>query len=142
MIKAIVILGLTCVLMACAGKDKLKQSTSDNPYVSLPSGLQYQVIAEGEGTPAGEGDTVLIFESASYRDGTLLFTNENSGQPAKVLIGGHQATDGEDEGLRGMKVGEIRKMIIPPAVSRRSEYPYNLSPDSTLVVKVILFKIL
>ena len=60
-----------------------------------------------------------------------------------LFIGRAQdATEGEDEGLRGMKTGEIREMIIPPALSKRQSYPPNLSPDSIIVVKVILEKIL
>ena len=89
-----------------------------------------------------KGDTVLIRETARYRDGTVLYSNEQNNQSIQVVIGGHQSTDGEDEGLRGMNEGEIREMIIPPVLSRRTTYPPNLSPDSIIVVKVILEKIL
>ncbi|MBK7873963.1 MAG: FKBP-type peptidyl-prolyl cis-trans isomerase [Saprospiraceae bacterium] len=47
-----------------------------------------------------------------------------------------------DEGLRGMRVGEVRKLIAPPYLVKRKEYPDNVSPDSTLVIKVILHEIL
>jgi peptidylprolyl isomerase len=35
-----------------------------------------------------------------------------------------------------MKVGEIRKLIIPPSLSKRSAYPNFLAKDSTLVYKI------
>ncbi|HPG07234.1 MAG TPA: FKBP-type peptidyl-prolyl cis-trans isomerase [Saprospiraceae bacterium] len=114
----------------------------ESELITTASGLQYQSIQAGKGRSAQAGDTVLIYETASYRNGTVLYTNENSERPISVLIGGNQATKGEDEGLRGMKEGEIRLMIIPPALSRRSTYPPNLSPDSILVVRVLLDKIL
>jgi len=84
----------------------------------------------------------LIYETTSYLNGTILYSNENTGNPVKVLIGGHQATDGVDEGLRGMQIGEIRKLILPPFLSKRTTYPDNISPDSTIVVKIELYKIL
>ncbi|MCB0777575.1 MAG: FKBP-type peptidyl-prolyl cis-trans isomerase [Chitinophagaceae bacterium] len=99
-------------------------------------------MQEGQGKATKEGDTVLIYETARYKDSTILYSNENSDHPIKVIIGSNQATEGEDEGLRGMKTGEIREMIIPPALSKRQSYPPNLSPDSIIVVKVILEKIL
>jgi FKBP-type peptidyl-prolyl cis-trans isomerase len=111
-------------------------------YVTTPSGLQYKIIQSGNGKPANVGDEVLIFETTCYRDGTVLYTNENSKNPVKVLIGGNQATQGVDEGLRGMQAGEIRQLIAPPYLVKRKSYPPNVSPDSTLVIKIVLHKIL
>lgn len=111
-------------------------------YTTTPSGLKYRIIKKGTGTPAKEGQEVLIFETTSYLNGTVLYSNEKSTTPVKVLIGGHQATDGVDEGLRGMKVGEIRMLVAPPYLVKRKSYPQNVSPDSALAIKIILHKIL
>ena len=102
----------------------------------------YTILKKGTGEKAKEGQEVLIFETTSYLNGTILYSNENSTTPVKVLIGGQQATDGVDEGLRGMQVGEVRKLIAPPELVKRKSYPPNVSPDSTLVIKIILHKIL
>lgn len=91
---------------------------------------------------AGPGKEVLIRETSSYLDGTVLYSNETSGSPVKVLIGGNQATLAVDEGLRGMKEGEIRMLIAKPELVRRKSYPPNVSPDSSLTIKIILDKIL
>ena len=40
-----------------------------------------------------------------------------------------------------MKQGEIRKLIVPPALSKRKEYPDHLSPDSTLIYIIELVEI-
>ena len=71
-----------------------------------------------------------------------MYSNENSTTAVKVLIGGKQATEGVDEGLRGMQVGEVRKLIAAPHLVKRTSYPENISPDSTLMIKIILHKIL
>jgi FKBP-type peptidyl-prolyl cis-trans isomerase len=130
------------VLLSCADQHKTTKSLSTDGYVTTPSGLKYTILQKGSGDTAKEGHEVLIFETTSYRDGTVLYSNENSTNPVKVLIGGHQATDGVDEGLRGMQVGEVRRLIAPPELVKRKSYPANVSPDSTLVIKIILHKIL
>ncbi len=106
------------------------------------SGLRYRILQKGSGLKAKAGDEVLIYETTSYRNGTVLYSNYNSTSPVKVLIGGNQATQAVDEGLRGMKVGEIRELIASPNLVKRKGYPSNVSPDSTLVIKMKLDKII
>lgn len=112
-----------------------------NKIIQSPSGLKYQILRKGKGPSAKLGNEILLYETTSYIDGTVLFTNENSGRPVKVLIGGNQATAAVDEALRGMKAGEIKRIIAPPYLVKRKNYPPNVSPDSTLVIKMILDKI-
>ncbi len=131
---------MICIaLLSCT---QLKVSGSTDDYISTPTGLKYKILKEGTGAPAKAGDEVLIFETTSYRDSTVLYSNENTDTPVKVLIGGNQATEGVDEGLRGMKEGEIRQLIAPPYLVKRTSYPPNVSPDSALMIKIILHKIL
>jgi FKBP-type peptidyl-prolyl cis-trans isomerase len=130
------------ILTSCSNnKVHTKQNFGSN-YITTPSGLKYQIIKKGKGPYAKEGQEVLLFETTTYLNGTVLYTNENSTTPVKVLIGGHQATDGVDEGLRGMQVGEVRQLIAPSYLVKRKSYPPNVSPDSTLAIKIILHKIL
>ncbi len=128
-------------LASCAG-GRPATATRGTGYVTTASGLQYTILQKGSGPPAKEGNEVLIFETTSYINGTVLYSNENSGRPVKVLIGGHQATDGVEEGLRGMQVGEVRKLIAPHYLVKRKSYPPNVSPDSALAIKIVLHKIL
>lgn len=109
--------------------------------VSTKSGLKYRILEKGSGIKAKEGDVVFIYETTSYRNGTVLYSNYDSSSPVKILIGGNQATAAVDEGLRGMKVGEIRELIAPPYLVKRKGYPPNVSPDSTLVIKMRIDRI-
>jgi len=113
-----------------------------NGLVSTNSGLKYRILEEGSGDKAKAGDEVFIYETTSYRNGTVLYSNYNSTSPVKVLIGGNQATTAVDEGLRGMRVGEVRELVAPPYLVKRKSYPPNVSPDSTLVIKMKLDRIL
>lgn len=112
-----------------------------NKIFSTKSGLQYRILEKGNGIKAKAGDEVFIYETTSYRNGTVLYSNYNSTSPVKILIGGNQATEAVDEGLRGMQVGEIRVLIAPHFLVRRKGYLSNVSPDSTLVIKMKLDKI-
>jgi FKBP-type peptidyl-prolyl cis-trans isomerase len=136
-------LSVLCVFltMGCSPTRTRSGATIDADYTTTASGLKYRIAEQGSGELAVVGKEVLIRETTSYRDGTVLYSNEHSGSPVKVLIGGNQATTAVDEGLRGMKVGEVRYLIAPPHLVKRISYPDNVSPDSTLLIKIILLDI-
>ncbi|MBN8653397.1 MAG: FKBP-type peptidyl-prolyl cis-trans isomerase [Cytophagales bacterium] len=127
-------------ISACSSSQKVKLPQDD--YITTETGLRYKILQKGSGPQAKVGQEVLIRETTSYLDGTVLYSNETTHSPVKVLIGGNQATNAVDEGLRGMQEGEIRQLIATPNLVRRKSYPPNVSPDSTLVIKMILHKIL
>jgi FKBP-type peptidyl-prolyl cis-trans isomerase len=128
-------------LVSCQ-KPKAEETSTVNAVIETASGLKYSILSKGTGPAAAIGDEVLIYETTRYRDGTVIYSNENTNSPVKVLIGGNQATLGMDEGLRGMQAGETRKLILPTHLSQRTGYPPNLSPDSIIVITVRLDKIL
>ncbi len=116
-------------------------TSCSNQVVATKSGLKYRILEKGNGIKAKAGDQVFIYETTSYRDGTVLYSNYNATSAVKVLIGGNQATEAVDEGLRGMQVGEVRELIAPHYLVKRKSYPNNVSPDSTLVIKIKLDRI-
>lgn len=133
---------VSLLVASCADSNRLAKSAVDDEYTTTTSGLRYKVLQKGNGEPAKAGQEVLIFETTTYLNGTVLYSNENTTSPVKVLIGGNQATTAVDEGLRGMQTGEIRNLIAPPHLVKRKSYPPNVSPDSSLAIKIILHKIL
>jgi FKBP-type peptidyl-prolyl cis-trans isomerase len=130
---------IAVIIMNCESQRAL---TEKDGYLTTASGLKYKILQQGKGDTAKVGDEILLRETTSYRDGTVLYSNETSGSPVKVLIGGNQATQAVDEGLRGMVVGEMREILAAPHLVKRTSYPPNVSPDSTLVIKIILLDIL
>lgn len=129
-------------IFGCTNQGKLIQSKQSDEYITTSTGLQYKILAKGSGSKAKKGQEVMIRETTAYLDGTVLYSNENTKSPVKVLIGGNQATNAVDEGLRGMQVGEVRELIAKPELVRRKSYPANVSPDSTLKIKLILISII
>lgn len=130
--KTLAFLALTLLPLSCS-IGKMKHS---------PSGLQYTILRKGHGPKAKTGQQIMLFETTSYRTGEVLYSNENTTTPVKVLIGGNQATKAVDEALVGMREGEIKKIVAPPYLVKRTGYPPNVHPDSALVIKMILHKIL
>lgn len=126
-----------------------KENQNDNStliendkYIKTESGLKYKILKEGNGTKAKNGDYVLLFETTSYRDGTKLYSNENSENPIRIELGANQVTKGVEEGLIGMKSGEVKLLVVPHYLAKREFYPENVSPDSTLVIKLIVDKVI
>ncbi len=117
-------------------------SCSTSKFVYSGSGLKYKVLKKGKGEIAKKGNEVLIHEKMSYQNDSLLFSSYNLPNPIKFLIGGNQVINGVDEGVRGMKKGEIRKLIVPPQLSKRMGNQTFPHPDSTLVYEVELIEIL
>ena len=110
--------------ISCATNKIPNEVTDKNERkITTASGLTYIILKHGTGDFAKEGQEVLIHETMSYLNDSLLFSSRNLSNPVKVLIGGHQAIDGVDEGLRGMQKGEVRKLIVPPSLSKRSGNP-------------------
>jgi FKBP-type peptidyl-prolyl cis-trans isomerase len=119
------------VLAACAAHR--------GPFVT-PSGLSYEVVARGRGPSARPGDHVTIHETTSFADGRVHFTTDGR-KPIRFLLGGKQVIDGLDEGVTCMKVGERRRLVVPPVLSRRSAYPPDLDPTAVLYYDVTVVKI-
>ena len=130
--KAMIAVWTVAAIAACAESDGT---------VRTESGLVYAVEKAGTGAVAEPGRHVLIHETTTFADGRVLYDSRAAGQPARFLLGSRQAIAGVDEGVTGMRVGERRNLIVPPALSRRTAYPEGLSPDDTLYYDVELLEV-
>lgn len=140
--KTIAFLGTFIILSLLVFSCKKANNDVANDYVKTESGLEYKILKEGKGKKARKGDEVLLYETTSYRNGTVLYSNENSENPIKIKIGANQVTKAIEEGLLGMKGGEIKEIIAPNYLVKREIYPDNVSPDSTLVIKLIVAEVI
>ena len=104
---------------------------------TTPSGLRYRVLQHGEGPPVRPGQQVSIHETTTLRSGAVIYSSRGSG-PVTFRLGAGQVITGVDEGVTGMRRGERRVLIVPPALSRRASYPPNTPRDSTLQIEVEL----
>jgi FKBP-type peptidyl-prolyl cis-trans isomerase len=133
-----------CVLALCTScvrRNKAVATVPAGKTITTGTGLIYQVVVTGKGPAAVQGQSVRIHETTTLADGTLIYSTRTNNKPLKFLLGGNQVIAGVDEGVSGMKVGERRRLVIPPALSKRSVYPANTPPDATLYYDIELVEI-
>lgn len=109
--------------------------------VASVSELQITDIKEGTGEAVKPGDTITAhYTGALAQDGTIFESSKDSGQPATFPLSGVIA--GWQQGVPGMKVGGIRRLVIPAnlAYGERGSPP-KIGPNATLVFDIELVKI-
>ena len=102
------------------------------------SGLYYREITTGSGALAGPGSRVSLHYAGWLANGTQFDANEEPAQPLQFTLGAGQVIPGFDEGVRGMKVGGRRQLIIPPSLGYGGSQVGPIPPNSILVFRVDL----
>ena len=125
-----------------AGKKFLEENKKLEGVVTLPSGLQYEVITEGNvGRYAKATDQVQCHYEGTLIDGTLFDSSIKRGQPA--TFGVNQVIPGWVEALQLMPEGAKWKLYIPSDLAYGAQGAGEMiPPHSTLVFEVELQKIL
>ena len=123
-----------------AGEAFLAENQKQAGVVSLPSGLQYQVIKESTGMKPALTDKVKVHYTGSLLDGTVFDSSVERGTPLEINVNGVIA--GWIEALQLMPVGSKWKLFIPSHLA----YGDNgagpaIKPGSTLIFEVELLDI-
>lgn len=137
---AVVLLTLLTLttMTACAQNT---ENTAGNTAGNNEETTGYQTIKEGTGDVAVKGDTVSVHYVGTLENGTKFDSSRDRGTPFEFTLGAGQVIKGWDEGVAGMKVGEIRKLIIPPEKGYGSRDMGSIPPNSTLIFEVELLEI-
>ena len=99
-------------------------------------------LTPGTGALAKAGDRVSVHYVGTLTDGTKFDSSRDRNQPFQFTLGQGMVIKGWDEGVAGMKVGEKRKLTIPPAMAYGAQgRPPKIPPNSTLVFEVELLAI-
>jgi len=107
--------------------------------VTLPSGLQYQVIKEGTGARPTLDDQVKVHYSGETLDGNEFDSSVKRGEP--VVFGLTQVIKGWTEVLQLMPVGSKWKVFIPEDLAYGLQAPPVIGPNQTLVFEIELLDI-
>ena len=93
-------------------------SQSTRKDVILPSGLKYYDYCVGDGNIADEGKTVQFQWVLRRSNGYFVDSSTNYDEPLIYKVGNlKKVIPGVDEGIRGMRVGGIRRLLIPPKLA-------------------------
>lgn len=122
------------------GQEFLAENAEREGIIITESGLQYEILTEGDGIIPEMGDTVVVHYEGSLIDGTVFQSSKEMGEPATFNVG--QVIPGWNEGLQLMKKGSTYKFYIPSELaygsSQRGE---DIKPNSTLIFEVELIDV-
>jgi FKBP-type peptidyl-prolyl cis-trans isomerase FklB len=108
--------------------------------VTLPSGLQYKILAAGTGPKPTAGDAVACNYRGTLIDGKEFDSSYKRGQPATFPVSG--VIKGWTEALQLMPVGSKWQLVVPSdlAYGERGQGP-DIGPNATLIFEVELLSI-
>lgn len=121
------------------GQEFLLQNGAREGVVTLPSGLQYEVITSTEGPKPVATDEVTTHYQGTLVDGTVFDSSYERGQPATFPLNGVIA--GWTEALQLMSVGSKYRLFIPPELAYGPQDQGPIPGNSTLVFEVELLEI-
>ncbi len=111
--------------------------------VTTPSGLRYVDQTEGTGPSPQVGQTVSVHYTGTLESGVKFDSSRDPGkQPLEFVVGSGGMIKGFDEGVRSMKVGGKRKLIIPPKIGYGAAgKPPMIPPNATLIFDIELLSV-
>ncbi|MCC9167474.1 FKBP-type peptidyl-prolyl cis-trans isomerase [Pontibacter harenae] len=122
------------------GEAFLAENKSKEGVKTLPSGLQYQVLQEGNGKSPSSSDQVTTHYHGTLIDGTVFDSSYERGQPATFPVNGVIA--GWTEALQMMKEGAKWRLFIPSNLAYGSQGAGDvIGPNTTLVFDVELITV-
>ena len=123
-----------------AGEAFLEENKDKEGVKTLPSGLQYQVLQEGNGKSPSKTDTVTTHYHGTLIDGTVFDSSYERGQPATFPVNGVIA--GWTEALQLMKEGAKWRLFIPSELAYGSQGAgEDIGPNTTLIFDVELLSV-
>lgn len=121
------------------GEAWLADKALEEGVVSLPSGLMYQVLNEGNGKKPTAQDTVECHYEGRLIDGTVFDSSYKRGQA--VDLRANQVIKGWTEALVHMPAGSVWEVYIPQELAYGEREQGQIKPYSPLVFKIELIKV-
>lgn len=120
-----------------AGEAFLTENAKKENVVTLPSGLQYEIIKQGDGPKPSANNTVTCHYHGTTIKGDVFDSSVRRGQPASFPL--NAVIKGWTEALQLMPVGSKWKLFLPPHLAYGNRnISREIGPNSTLIFEVEL----
>lgn len=123
-----------------AGEKFLAENAKKEGVKTLPCGVQYKVIKEGNGAMPADTSTVVVNYEGRLVDGTVFdASNRHGDQPAEFMVG--SVIKGWQEALKAMPAGSEWEIYIPQELGYGANQSGQIPPFSALIFKVELVEV-
>ncbi len=104
--------------------------------------LKIETVTAGNGAPASTGNRVSVHYKGMLANGDVFDASGPRGKPFSFEIGAGQVIRGLEQGVSGMKVGEVRKLTIPPKLGYGATGAGHTIPsNATLIFEIELLDV-
>ncbi|MFO7842579.1 MAG: FKBP-type peptidyl-prolyl cis-trans isomerase [Bacteroidales bacterium] len=124
------------------GRKFLEENKKKEGVKVTESGLQYEIIKEGEGISPSPTDTVVVHYRGTLIDGTEFDSSHKKGEPARFAL--NKVMKGWTEGLQLMKEGANYKFYIPTELGLGMQVRPGgpIEPNMALIFDVELIEVI
>lgn len=127
--------------LAASNKNTIRPTAKEG-VIKLPSGLKYTDLQIGTGDSPQVGQTIAVHYTGTLENGQKFDSSHDRQEPIHFVFGVGQVIKGWDEGLKTMKVGGRRTLIIPPELGYGAHGAGDvIPPNATLIFDVELVNI-
>jgi FKBP-type peptidyl-prolyl cis-trans isomerase len=127
------------------GDIQVNVSPTPTPNITnlpMETELKIETLKEGTGAVAEDGKMVVVHYTGTLTNGTKFDSSVDRGEPFSFNLGKGQVIKGWDLGVKGMKVGEKRKLTIPGSLAYGSNgVPGAIPANATLIFEVELLEV-
>ena len=111
--------------------------------ITTDTGLRYQDLKSGSGEVApGRGQTVIVHYTGWLEDETKFDSSRDRNEPFSFPMECGYVIPGWDEGVKGMQVGGVRRLVIPPELGYGAQGAGGvIPPNATLLFEIELLEI-
>lgn len=121
------------------GQKFLENNAKREGIITTKSGLQYEVVKEGDGERPSATDTVKCHYEGCLIDGKIFDSSYNRNTPSTFTL--DEVIPGWTEGLQLMKAGSIYRFYIPYDLAYGSQKVSIIKPYSTLIFYIELLEV-
>ena len=108
------------------------------PEGDAPAELTIRDIVVGDGAEAKPGMVLRVhYVGVTFESGREFDASWDRGEPFKFALGGGRVIKGWDRGVKGMRVGGRREIIVPPRLGYGKQSPSPLIPPGSTLVFVV-----